>query len=128
MGFRLKTSKRTKELFDLMTSSSSLKPYTLSRLAIAFSLNDPQPIDDYKNDDATGMELQRSTVTGEYDAMYKSLLEIDLNRTLTDDEFYPSYTKLHIDRGMELLYNRYQYSGNSLQKFLSSLLTKGDVI
>lgn len=128
MGFRLKTSKQTKELFDLMTASSSLKPYTLSRLAISFSLNDPQPIDEYINNDTNGMELQRSTVTGEYDAMYKALLEIDLNRSLTDDEFYPNYTKLHIDRGTELLYKRYQYSGNSLQKFLSSLLSKGDVI
>lgn len=128
MGFRLKTSKRTKELFDLMGSSSSLKPYTLSRLAISFSLANSEPIDSYTNDDVNGMELQRSTVTGEYDVIYKALIELNLNRSITDDEFYPTYTKLHIDRGMELLYNRYQYSGTSLSKFLNMIINKGDVI
>ena len=34
--------------------------------------------------------------------------------------------KLHIDRGAELLANKYKYSGGNLEKFLTNLLNKGD--
>ena len=67
-------------------------------------------------------------MTGDFDIIYKSLIEIDLGRSITEDEFYPHYVKLHIDRGTELLYNMYQYSGNSLEKFLKSMLTEGELI
>ena len=36
--------------------------------------------------------------------------------------------KLHVDRGAELLYNSYKYSGGNLEKFLTQLITKGDAI
>lgn len=128
MGFRLKTSVRTKELFDILSASSSLKPFALSKIAIALSIKAPKSIDTYSSPDANGFELQRTTVTGEFDLIYKSLIEMDLGRSITEDEFYPHYVKLHIDRGMELFYNMYQYSGNSLEKFLKSILTEGELI
>lgn len=128
MGFRLKTSKKTKEYFDKLTASSSLKPFALSKIAIALSLNCDEPIDDYHSDDITGIELARSTVTGNEDIVFKSLIEMDLGRTITEDEYYPHYMKLHIDRGTELLYKRYQYAGSSLEKFLCSVLVKGDAL
>lgn len=128
MGFRLKTSTKTKDLFDILSSSSNLKPFALSKIAIALSINANESIDNYNIPDSNGMELQRSTVTGDYDLVYKSLIELNLGRSITDDEYYPHYTKLHIDRGIELLYNLYQYSGNSLDKFLNSILNKGEFI
>ena len=67
MGFRLKTSKRTKEIFEELGGSTNLKPFALSKIAVSMSLNDNVSIDEYKNDDTNGLELQRSTVTGEYD-------------------------------------------------------------
>ena len=128
MGFRLKTSKKTKEYFDILTASSSLKPFALCKIAIALSLNEKEPITEYVSNDVSGIELQRSTVTGDFDIVYKSLLEMNLGRSLTEDEYFPDYMKLHIDRGTELLYNRYKYAGSSLEKFLTSVLEKGDVI
>ena len=81
MGFRLKTSKKTKEIFEEIGASSNLKPFELlSKIAVAMSLNEPLSIDEYRNADVTGLELQRSTITAEYDAIYKALIEIDLNR------------------------------------------------
>lgn len=127
MGFRLKTSKKTKEIFEEVGKSSNLKPFALSKIAVAFSLREKTNIDQYKNDDANGLELQRSTVTGEYDAIFKALIEVDLNRNITDDEYYPYYMKLHMDRGAELLLNQYKYSGGNLEKFLNNALKKGDV-
>lgn len=126
MGYRLKTSKKTKEIFDEIGKSSNLKPFALSKIAISMSLNESTSILEYKNNDINGLELQRATVTGEFDSLYKSLIEIKLKRHITDDEYYPHYMKLHMDRGAELLYNKYKYAGGNLEKFLTNLLKKGD--
>ncbi|GAB6150349.1 DndE family protein [Clostridium novyi] len=126
MGFRLKTSKKTKYIFEEIGKSSNLKPFALSKIAVSMSLNEVQSIEEYTNNDMNGLELQRSTVTGEFDSIYKALIEIKLQRHITDDEYYPHFMKLHIDRGAELLYNKYKYSGGNLKKFLTNLLKKGD--
>ena len=127
MGFRLKTSKKTKELFEELGASTNLKPFALSKIAVSMSLNHNIPIDEYESLDTNGLELQRSTVTGEFDDIFKALIEINLGRHITDDEYYPHYMKLHMDRGAELLYNKYKYSGGNLERFLTQLLSKGDV-
>ena len=126
MGFRLKTSKKTKDIFEEIGSSSNLKPFALSKIAIALSLKDSNSIDLYNETDTNGLELQRSTVTGEFDNVYKSLMEVNLNKHLTDDEYYPLYTKKHIDKGAEILQNLYKYSGGNLEKFLRTITQKGD--
>lgn len=125
MGFRLKTSKKTKDIFEEIGKSSNLKPFALSKIAVSMSLNDPSPIDEYENNDTNGLELQRVTVTGEFDAIYKAAIEVKLGRHITDDEYYPQYMKLHMDRGAELLFNKYKYSGGNLEKFITNLLQKG---
>ena len=126
MGFRLKTSKKTKEIFEEVGKSTNLKPFALSKIAVALSLKDEVSIDEYKNNDTNGLELQRATVTGEFDTIFKALIEVNLNRKITDDEYYPYYMKLHMDRGAELLQNQYKYSGGNLEKFLKNALEKGD--
>ncbi|MGO5136803.1 DndE family protein [Clostridium butyricum] len=127
MGFRLKTSKKTKEIFEEIGRSSNLKPFALSKIAVSLSLKENENIDNYKNEDVNGLELQRSTVTGEYDAIFKALIEMKQEHNISDDEYYPHYMKLHMDRGAELLYNQYKYSGGNLEKFLNNALNKGDV-
>lgn len=126
MGFRLKTSRKTKEIFEEIGKSSNLKPFALSKIAISMSLNEAVSIEEYINNDVNGLELQRATVTGEFDAIYKALIEVKLKRHINDDEYYPHFMKLHMDRGAELLYNKYKYAGGNLEKFLNNLLNKGD--
>lgn len=126
MGFRLKTSKKTKEIFEEIGKSSNLKPFALSKIAVSMSLNELTSILEYENNDTNGLELQRATVTGEFDSIYKALIEVKLGRHINDDEYYPYFMKLHMDRGAELLYNKYKYAGGNLEKFLTNLLQKGD--
>lgn len=126
MGFRLKTSRKTKEIFEEIGGSSNLKPFALSKIAVSMSLNHSVSIEEYVNNDTNGLELQRATVTGEFDDMFKSLIEMNLGKHINDDEYYPYYMKLHIDRGAELLSNKYKYSGGNLEKFLTKLIDKGD--
>ncbi|AOR23764.1 DndE family protein [Clostridium taeniosporum] len=126
MGFRLKTSKKTKEIFEEVGKSANLKPFALSKIAVSLSLKDPTSILEYENNDTNGLELQRATVTGEFDAIFKALIEVNLGRNINDDEYYPHFMKLHMDRGAELLLNQYKYSGGNLEKFLKNALKKGD--
>ncbi|SCN25607.1 DNA sulfur modification protein DndE [Clostridium sp. N3C] len=126
MGFRLKTSKKTKDIFDEIGASTNLKPFILCKIAIALSLKKDESIEDYVSD-TNGMELQRTTVTGDQDALYKCLMESKLGVHLSDDDYFPTYTKKHIDRGTELLHSTYKYSGGNLEKFLKLLINKGDV-
>lgn len=125
MGFRLKTSKKTKEIFEEIGRSSNLKPFALSKIAVSLSLKSDTPLSEEERD-SNGLELQRSTVTGEFDSIFKALIEMDLGRNIDDDEYYPKYMKLHMDRGAELLYNDFRYSKGNLEKFINNALNKGD--
>lgn len=125
MGFRLKTSERTKEIFEYLENRMKLQPFALSKIAIALSLNSDESIDNYEATDQRGLDLNRQTIMGNYDDVFKCLLENDLGRSLSDDEYFPHYTKKHLDRGAEILKNEYDYSGNYGRLFES--LIKGRV-
>lgn len=124
MGFKLKTSKRTKEIFEEIGKSSNLKPFALCKIAVSLSLKEPHSIKEYSSIDNNGLELQRYTVTGKFDSIYKALLEVNLNEHLSDDDYFPNCMKLHIDRGAEILAKKYEYSGATLEKFLTSISQK----
>jgi DNA sulfur modification protein DndE len=91
--------------------------YSVARMALAFSLEDQTPPQEefYKED---GMEFNRPTLLGEYDALYISLLKERglYKRTVKGkkpekvDELSPkdatSYLVAHINRGMMKLHAR----------------------
>lgn len=120
MGFRLKTSQQTKEIFDELGAKMHLKPFALSKLAISISLTSKEPIENFKNTDNNGLELNRQTITAQYDMLFKTLLEQHANKSLTDDEFFPTHIKLHIDRGAIMLRNKYNYNSN-LEYFIKQV-------
>lgn len=119
MIFRLKTSKKTLEIFNDLERRTNLKPFILSKLAIALSINYSSNIDEYESDN-NGMELNRQTITGQYDILYKCLIEQQCGRHLPDEEYFPKYTKKHLDRGAELLEQEFKFTGN-YEKFLIHL-------
>ena len=121
MGFRLKTSSTTKDIFEELGKRTNLKPFALSKIAIAMSLNSGETIENYKSPDNNGLELNRQTITAQYDSIFKALMEQDLNRSLSDDEYFPKYTKLHLDRGAIILKNKYNYSSN-LEHFITQIV------
>ena len=121
MGFRLKTSLQTKEIFEELGSRMNLKPFALSKLAISMSLTNNEPIENYKSLDNNGLELNRQTITAQYDLLFKTLIEQHAGKHLTDDEYFPTHAKLHIDRGAVMLKNRYNYSSN-LEHFINQIV------
>lgn len=126
MIFKLKTSKRTQKIFEEIGRSTYLKPYTLVKHAIAWSLKEGGPVEKF-NYDANGLELNRQTITGELDVYFKVLMEQVEGRHLTDDEYFPRYVKAHIDRGAILLESRMKHAG-SMDKYVLETLGVGDTV
>jgi len=112
MAFKLKTSKRTEEIIERIETSENLPWYTLVKLAIALSLKKPPLIDLELYTDNLGRELNRQTITGDADILYKCLIQIHQGEHLTDEEYFPKYVKAHIDRGAALLDQEQRYSGD----------------
>lgn len=121
MAFKIKTSKKTEEIFSRLELSHNLPCYTLVKLAMALSLRDDRPLTDadFKTN-TLGRELNRQTITGDADAVYKCLMELHANTHLTDDDFFPGHVKAHIDRGAPLLEQEARY-GNDLLIHLTEL-------
>lgn len=115
MAFKLRTSKRASKIFDQIESSENLPCYTLVKLAIALSLRSKDPLEesDFRTN-TLGRELNRQTITGDKDAVYKCLMELYAGKHLTDEEFFPIYVKAHIDRGAIFLDQEHRYSSDFL--------------
>lgn len=126
MGFRLKTSLQTKEIFEELGNRMNLKPFALSKLAISMSLTNNEPIENFKSLDNNGLELNRQTITAQYDLLFKTLIEQHAGKHLTDDEYFPTHAKLHIDRGAVMLKNRYNYSSN-MEHFINQVVNKDNI-
>lgn len=126
MIFRLKTSKRTQEIFEELESRTKLKPYTLVKHAIAWSLKENTSVEGFSSD-SNGLDLNRQTITGDYDAIFKALIEMNEHRHLTDDEFFPRYVKAHIDRGSKLLLDMYNHAG-TMDQYILHVMGVGDTV
>ena len=116
MIFKLKTSQKTQQIFAEIGKSTSLKPYTLVKHAIAWSLKEQGKITSF-NSDNEGLELNRQTITGEYDDYFKVLIEQAEGRHLSNEEYFPKYIKAHIDSGAILLESHYKHAGD-LDKYV----------
>lgn len=115
MAFKLKTSKKSEEIFSRIEASENLPFYVTVKLAMAMSLRSEKPLnDDDFNTNALGRELNRQTITGDADALYKCLMELYSNKHLTDEEFFPGYVKAHIDRGALMLDREQKYGEDFL--------------
>ena len=113
MAFKLKTSKKTEEIFNEMEGSINLPWYTLVKLAMALSLKKGHIEIKGANVEQSSRDLNRQTITGDADVLYKCLIELVEQKHITDDEFFPGYVKAHIDRGAQLLYDEYKYCSNA---------------
>jgi DNA sulfur modification protein DndE len=98
-------SEVTKKL-SLLKGRLDVTPNIICRYALCLSLDSPNKIIDIKSD-SEGQEINRYTLNGEYDSLFVALTkfycikngfdpEKDLNRIY----------KLHIERGVNLIYNR----------------------
>lgn len=120
MVFKIRTSKKTMTNFEEITASENLPPFILSKLAISMSLKSKLPLKE--NDfhtDSNGLELNRQTITGEFDMIFKSMIEVFENKHLSDDEYFQKYLKAHLDRGAKMIHSEFKYNKDFLLALLS---------
>jgi len=109
MVFKLRTAKRTMEIYKQIEIREHLQPYILVKISLALALKSGYR---YQGDqeDTLGLELNRQTITGEYDVLFKSLIQVNEGKHVSDDEYFPAYVKAYIDHGAMLLEQECKYS------------------
>lgn len=115
MVFKIRTSKKTMQFFEEITASTNFAPFILSKLAISLSIKSEFPLEeiDFRTD-VYGLELNRQTITSEWDDLYKCIIEMSENRHIEDDEYFQKYIKAHLDRGAKILYSEFKYNKDLL--------------
>ncbi len=114
MAFKLKTSQQTEEIFNRIEASERLPWPTLMRFALSLSIRQGPLMELELYSDNLGRELNRQTITGDADSLYKCLIELREGRHITDEEYFPAYVKAHLDRGARLLEQEKKYSRDLL--------------
>ena len=124
MVFKIRTSKRTMKCFEEIQASANYAPFILAKLAISMSLKSDKPLSEQDfHTDSYGLELNRQTITGEWDDLFKSLIEMYEKKHLNDDDYFQKYLKAHLDRGAKLIYSEFKYSNDFLLALLSQAKT-----
>ena len=107
------------KIFEELGISRGLQPFALSKIAIALSIRFGSLSDKDFSTDTEGLELNRQTIFGEYEGLFKALLAMEKKAPLSDEDFFPTLVKAHLDRGAKLLKNESRYGIH----FYSNLLT-----
>ena len=121
MIFKLKTSKETMKCFEEIGAGVHLQPFALCKIAIALSLRSTEAIEEDLKTNNDGLELNRQTITGEYDDLFKALITSYAGRAISDEEYFPKLMKIHIDRGARYLHAEYLYANDNFYKHLLEL-------
>ena len=121
MVFKIKTSKKTMEYFEEIGARTGYAPFVLSKMSISMSLKSGKPLKEQDfHSDTYGLELNRQTITGEWDDLYKALIEMFEKQHINDDDYFQKYLKAHLDRGSKILYAEYKYKGDLLTAVLKN--------
>lgn len=110
MQFRLKTSKRTEEIYDAIYKSEHLQPFALSKLSISLAIHNNFSSAQEEISDNDGLDLNRQTIMGENDRLFKALIEINEGRYIPEEEYFPEIVKKYIDYGAVVLEQEYKYN------------------
>lgn len=108
---KLKTSKEAAEKLFQLKKRTGLNPNILCRVAVALSLRGPK-LPNLNPVDSGGLEFNRYTLTGEYDALFHALISQHAGTSLTDEEYFATHLKAHIDQGVNALWREYDVAGN----------------
>ena len=94
---------------------SQLQQALRHAFAMALSLRYEKPLEESDfHTNTLGRELNRQTITGDADTLYKCLMELYAQKHLSDEEFFPDHVKAHIDRGIILLEQEARYGDDLL--------------
>ena len=97
------------EIYAYIQQREYLQPYILAKISLALAIKNKYRYDG-KITDSNGLDLNRQTITGENDLLFKKLIEMNEGHSIPEEEYFPDYVKAYMDRGAELLEQEYKYS------------------
>ena len=112
------------QCFEEIQASTNYAPYILAKLSIAMSIKSGNRLNeiDFRSD-SYGLELNRQTITGEWDDLFKALIEMFEKKHINDDDYFQKYLKAHLDRGAKMIYSEFKYNNDFLLALLSQKKT-----
>lgn len=117
---KFRTSREAEDALRTLHKKISLPFNLLCRLAWSRSLTLEQPVD-VSHLEITGKEFNRYSVTGDYDDLIKALTAEHAGMRLSDEDFFSSHFKAHVDRGIVLL-EKELLTSDSIDAFWSNFL------
>ena len=113
MFTQIKTSKKNKEVVALLTRKLGLgTENVIARMAFTYSLSQDKKLDLNDIEDAGGKEYSKSVLFGEYYDIYLGLLCVHYSLYKTDKDI-GRYIKMHVDEGLQLLYEEVNERSNT---------------
>lgn len=122
MNYRLKLTEQTHHYFKEIHNSTHITPNILARFAIGISLKNSDKPNSIKNKPISSFEINRATLTGEHDELFKMMILQHANQKIEEEEYFPNYFNAHVTRGAEELYKIFQRS-RSTNQFFRELLS-----
>lgn len=111
MVFRTKTSKKTMEIYEYIYQREHLQPFALAKISIALAIHSNYKFNG-ENEDSAGLDLNRQTITGEHDLLFKKLIEMNEGKSIPEEDYFPNYVKAYMDYGALLLEQEYKYTND----------------
>ena len=123
---RLRVCEEVDQRLIQMKAKTGLNPNLLCRIGFCLSLNDPTVPDPTAYPTDSDREINRYTLTGEWDAYFTALLrercaydKLDLDKDL-EDQF-----RAHVNRGVLMLNSRMKHLGD-LSRLIQSFAAEAE--
>lgn len=111
MVFRTKTSKKTMEIYEYIYQREHIQPFALAKISLSLSIKNGYKFSGEVSD-SLGLDLNRQTITGSNDLLFKKLIEMNEGRSIPEEEYFPDYVKAYMDNGAILLEQEYKYTND----------------
>lgn len=113
-SLNISTSEENKEVVKVLTNKLGLgTENVISRIAFAYSLSKGENLDLKDIKDSRGKSYKEETILGGYKSIYVALI-CQTYQIHKSDPSIGKYLKMHVDNGLELLFNIYESNPNYL--------------
>lgn len=117
---QIKTSKSNKEVVTQLTRKLGLgAENVIARIAFTYSLSQDRKLDLTEIQDSGGKEYSKSVLFGEFSEIYIGLICTHYGLYRSDKDI-PKYIKIHVDDGLELIYNNHKQTNFESIDFLTN--------
>ena len=100
------------EIYEEIKKRENLQPFALAKVSIALAIHYGFKFDG-KLADTNGLDLNRQTITGDNDLLFKKLIENNEGKSIPEEEYFPDYVKAYMDHGAILLEQECKYANKN---------------